>query len=134
MGGRTSMHLALTSPSTLHSLVVVDVSPVNQVVVVLVQVVVVVTVVVQVLVVDKSSFGQEFDATSTSQWNMEHFFHCLKAVTFDQDLGLSAARKDADRSRLGCMPRGVYGLDCYESYLFLHLHRPGTFRDAALWY
>ena len=92
MGGRTSMHLALTSPSTLHSLVVVDVSPVNQVVVV--------TVVVQVLVVDKSSFGQEFDATSTSQWNMEHFFHCLKAVTFDQDLGLSAARKDADRSRL----------------------------------
>jgi len=69
MGGRTSMHLALTSPSTLHSLVVVDVSPVNQ----------------------------EFDATSTSQWNMEHFFHCLKAVTFDQDLGLSAARKDADR-------------------------------------
>jgi len=73
MGGRTSMHLALTQPSTTHSLVVVDVSPVNQ----------------------------EFDATSTSQWNMEHFFHCLQAVTFDQALGLSAARKDADRQLSG---------------------------------
>ena len=28
---------------------------------------------------------------------MEHFFHCLKAVTFDQSLSISASRKSADK-------------------------------------
>lgn len=69
MGGRTTMQLALTSNLPLDKVVVVDVSPVNQ----------------------------EFDVTSSSQWNMEHFFHCLKAVTFDQSLSISAARKSADK-------------------------------------
>ena len=59
------MQLALTSSLPLDKVVVVDVSPVNQV----------------------KSFKQtnhnllaskEFDVTSSSQWNMEHFFHCLK--------------------------------------------------------
>ena len=70
------MQLALTSSLPLDKVVVVDVSPVNQV----------------------KSFKQtnhnllaskEFDVTSSSQWNMEHFFHCLKAVTFDQSLSIS---------------------------------------------
>merc|ERR1712113_257493 len=61
MGGRTTMQLALTSNLPLDKVVVVDVSPVNQ----------------------------EFDVTSSSQWNMEHFFHCLKAVTFDQSLAFN---------------------------------------------
>ena len=76
MGGRTTMQLALTSNLPLDKVVVVDVSPVNQV----------------------KSFkrtnhnllaSKEFDVTSSSQWNMEHFFHCLKAVTFDQSLSIS---------------------------------------------
>jgi abhydrolase domain-containing protein 11 len=70
MGGRATMHLALDRPDLhIDKLVVVDISPLNQ----------------------------EFDVTSSNEWNMEHYFHCLKAVEFDQSLSLSAARKAADR-------------------------------------
>jgi len=71
MGGRTSMCLALenTSEINLSQLIVVDISPVNQ----------------------------QFDVTSSNEWNMEHYFHCLKAVTFSPGLQISAARRDADK-------------------------------------
>ena len=35
------------------------------------------------IVVDISPLNQEFDVTSSNEWNMEHYFHCLKSVTFD---------------------------------------------------
>ena len=69
MGGRTVMAAALAQAVQVERLIVVDISPLNQ----------------------------EFDTTSSSEWNMEHFFHCLKAVKFPHGGTLSQARKEADR-------------------------------------
>jgi len=70
MGGRTVMMLSnLQHKVEIKQLIVVDVSPINQ----------------------------EFDVTSSNEWNMEHYFHCLKAVKFDQTASISKARKDADQ-------------------------------------
>ena len=86
MGGRTVMMAAVKEVVNIEKLVVLDISPVNQ----------------------------SFDVTSSNEWNMEHFFHCLKvcfklpqdsgvimvslqAVKFDQSLPISQARKEADR-------------------------------------
>jgi len=68
MGGRTVMLAGLNKLLDIEKLVVVDISPINQ----------------------------EFDVTSSNEWNMEHYFHCLKAVEFNQSLSISQARKDAD--------------------------------------
>lgn len=68
MGGRTAMYLALTNPSLVEKLVVVDVSPENI----------------------------EFDVTDSTQWNMAHFFYAMKAVEFPQDTTVFKARKAAD--------------------------------------
>jgi len=68
MGGRTVMMAALTNMVEVDKLIVLDISPINQ----------------------------KFDVTSSNEWNMEHFFHCLKAVNFNQSMTLSQARKDAD--------------------------------------
>lgn len=69
MGGRTVMMAALKQVLKIDKLVVLDISPVNQ----------------------------SFDVTSNNEWNMEHYFHCLKAVKFDQSLAISQARREADR-------------------------------------
>ena len=50
MGGRTVMMAAVKEVVNIEKLVVLDISPVNQ----------------------------RFDVTSSNEWNMEHFFHCLK--------------------------------------------------------
>ena len=50
MGGRTVMMAALDRTIDIDKLIVLDISPVNQ----------------------------TFDVTSNNEWNMEHFFHCLK--------------------------------------------------------
>ena len=50
MGGRTVMMAAVKEVVNIEKLVVLDISPVNQ----------------------------SFDVTSSNEWNMEHFFHCLK--------------------------------------------------------
>ena len=50
MGGRTVMMAALTNMVEVDKLIVLDISPINQ----------------------------KFDVTSSNEWNMEHFFHCLK--------------------------------------------------------
>jgi len=69
MGGRTLMMLScLKHQVAIDRMVIVDISPINQ----------------------------EFDVTSSNEWNMEHYFHCLKAVNFNQSLTISKARKDAD--------------------------------------
>jgi len=68
MGGRTVMMAALGNFLNIEKLIVLDISPINQ----------------------------KFDVTSSNEWNMEHYFHCLKAVNFNQSLSLSQARKDAD--------------------------------------
>merc|ERR1711997_573463 len=68
MGGRTAMYLALSNPSLVEKLVVVDVSPENI----------------------------EFDVTDSTQWNMAHFFYAMKAVEFPQDTTIFKARKSAD--------------------------------------
>jgi len=68
MGGRTVMWTALNSMVNIEKLIVLDISPINQ----------------------------EFDVTSSNEWNMEHFFHCLKAVEFNQKVSISQARKEAD--------------------------------------
>jgi len=68
MGGRTVMMAALENIMNIEKLIVLDISPINQ----------------------------KFDVTSSNEWNMEHYFHCLKAVNFNQSLSLSQARKDAD--------------------------------------
>ena len=34
------------------------------------------------IVVDISPLNQEFDVTSSNEWNMEHYFYCLKGVHF----------------------------------------------------
>ena len=39
--------------------------------------------------VDISPLNQRFDTTSSNEWNMEHYFHCLKAVVFDQNTTIS---------------------------------------------
>ncbi len=36
------------------------------------------------IVVDISPLNQEFDVTSSNEWNMEHYFYCLKGVQFDE--------------------------------------------------
>merc|ERR1719347_1213298 len=51
----------------------------------------------KLIVLDISPVNQTFDVTSSNEWNMEHYFHCLKAVVFDQSLPISKARKDADQ-------------------------------------
>ena len=56
MGGRTCMYTALRSPDLVHSMIVVDISPVNQ----------------------------KFNLEDGSEWNMDHFFHAMKAVNFLQ--------------------------------------------------
>ena len=56
MGGRTCMYTALSRPDLVEALVVVDVSPVNQ----------------------------RFNLEDGSEWNMDHFFHAMKAVKFLQ--------------------------------------------------
>ena len=68
MGGRAVMLAALDGLMDIEKLAVVDISPLNQ----------------------------EFDVTSSNEWNMEHYFHCLKAVNFNQSVTISQARKDAD--------------------------------------
>jgi len=68
MGGRTAMYLALTNPSLVEKLVVVDVSPENV----------------------------EFDVTDATQWNMSHFFYAMKSVEFPQNTTIFKARKSAD--------------------------------------
>ena len=75
MGGRTAMYAALRNPDIVERLVVVDVSPVNI----------------------------DHDPSSSSDWNMAHIFHAMKAVNFMQPEGtqqegwtVSKARKDAD--------------------------------------
>ena len=50
MGGRTVMMAAVKEVLNIEKLIVLDISPVNQ----------------------------SFDVTSSNEWNMEHFFHCLK--------------------------------------------------------
>lgn len=32
----------------------------------------------KLIVLDISPINQKFDVTSSNEWNMEHFFHCLK--------------------------------------------------------
>ena len=56
MGGRTCMYTALRSPDLVHSMIVVDISPINQ----------------------------KFNLEDGSEWNMDHFFHAMKAVKFLQ--------------------------------------------------
>ena len=56
MGGRTCMYTALSCPDLVDALVVVDVSPINQ----------------------------RFNLEDGSEWNMDHFFHAMKAVKFLQ--------------------------------------------------
>lgn len=56
MGGRTCMYTALQSSDLVHSLIVVDISPINQ----------------------------RFNLEDGSEWNMDHFFHAMKAVKFLQ--------------------------------------------------
>ena len=36
------------------------------------------------IVVDISPLNQDFDVTSSNEWNMEHYFYCLKGVHFDE--------------------------------------------------
>ena len=50
MGGRTVMMAAVERMIDIDKLIVLDISPVNQ----------------------------TFDVTSSNEWNMEHYFHCLK--------------------------------------------------------
>ena len=50
MGGRAVMMAAVKEVLNIERLIVLDISPVNQ----------------------------SFDVTSSNEWNMEHFFHCLK--------------------------------------------------------
>ena len=69
MGGRTVMMAALDKVIDIDKLIVLDISPINQ----------------------------KFDVTSSNEWNMEHYFHCLKNVQFNQSLSVSMARRDADR-------------------------------------
>jgi len=69
MGGRTVMMAALSGFIDIDKLIVLDISPINQ----------------------------KFDVTSSNEWNMEHYFHCLKSVTFNQSLSVSMARKEADK-------------------------------------
>eukprot|EP00088_Acartia_fossae_P002265 TRINITY_DN10903_c0_g1_i4.p1 TRINITY_DN10903_c0_g1~~TRINITY_DN10903_c0_g1_i4.p1 ORF type:complete len:320 (+),score=34.23 TRINITY_DN10903_c0_g1_i4:32-991(+) len=51
----------------------------------------------RMIVVDISPLNQDFDVTSSNEWNMEHYFHCLKSVTFDHSKSLFQARKQADQ-------------------------------------
>jgi len=69
MGGRTVMMAALSGVIDIDKLIVLDISPINQ----------------------------TFDVTSSNEWNMEHYFHCLKSVKFNQSLSISMARKEADK-------------------------------------
>ena len=69
MGGRTVMMAALSRVIDIDKLIVLDISPINQ----------------------------KFDVTSSNEWNMEHYFHCLKSVKFNQSLSVSMARKEADQ-------------------------------------
>ena len=68
MGGRTAMYFALKYPDLVDKLAIVDVSPVNI----------------------------DFDATSSTEWNMSHFFYAMKAVEFPQNSSVFKARKEAD--------------------------------------
>merc|ERR1712018_138471 len=69
MGGRTMMYFALKYPYLVDKLAIVDVSPVNI----------------------------DFDATSSTEWNMSHFFYAMKAVEFPQNgASIFQARKAAD--------------------------------------
>jgi hypothetical protein len=45
----------------------------------------------RLVVVDISPLNphQELDPTDKSAWNMEHYFHCMKVVQFDQNLSIS---------------------------------------------
>ena len=45
------------------------------------------------VIVDISPVNQKFDVTSSTEWNMEHYFHCLKNVTFDQSMKISEVNK-----------------------------------------
>ena len=56
MGGRTCMYTALKHQDLVHSLIVVDISPINQ----------------------------KFNLEDGSEWNMDHFFHAMKGVKFLQ--------------------------------------------------
>ena len=68
MGGRTAMYFALKYPELVDKLAIVDVSPVNI----------------------------DFDATSSTEWNMSHFFYAMKAVEFPQNSTIFQARKAGD--------------------------------------
>ena len=57
MGGRTVMMAALSRVMDIEKLIVLDISPINQ----------------------------KFDVTSSNEWNMEHFFHCLKVRSLCSD-------------------------------------------------
>ena len=74
MGGRTCMYTALSHCALVGALVVVDVSPINK----------------------------AFNLEDGSDWNMDHFFHAMKAVKFIQPSQLEGwtmykARNDADK-------------------------------------
>ena len=74
MGGRTCMYTALSHHPLVGALVVVDVSPINK----------------------------SFNLEDGSDWNMDHFFHAMKAVKFIQPTQLEGwtmykARIDADK-------------------------------------
>ena len=45
----------------------------------------------RLVVVDISPLNPhvELDPTDKSEWNMEHYFHSMKAVHFDQSLSMS---------------------------------------------
>ena len=58
-----SMNSVLLLQVVIERLVVVDISPLNPHV--------------------------ELDPTDKSEWNMEHYFHSMKAVHFDQSLSMS---------------------------------------------
>ena len=57
MGGRTVMMAAVKQMMDIDKLIVLDISPVNQ----------------------------TFDVTSSNEWNMEHYFHCLKVCWCQSD-------------------------------------------------
>jgi len=71
MGGRTIMMLAAiySQEIPIDKMIVVDISPLNQ----------------------------EFDVTSSNEWNMEHYFYCLKGVHFAEAKTLFQARKMGDQ-------------------------------------
>ena len=103
MGGRTTMLLALQQEVALHKVLAPWTQPRRSCPVF--DCFFLLFLLDKVVVVDISPVNQTFDVTSSNEWNMEHYFHCLKAVTFDQSLSISAARFVVRRTKnCCCMP------------------------------